>query len=69
MTSVRLPLEIENRLNDLCGLTHRPKSYYICEALTKYLEDMEDTYIALKRISNPRRKLLTTEELLKRLDE
>jgi predicted xylose isomerase-like sugar epimerase len=32
-----------------------------------YLEDLEDTYIALERISDPRRVLLSTEEVLDEL--
>jgi hypothetical protein len=30
-----------------------------------YLEEIEDSYDILERISNPRRKLLSTEEVLK----
>lgn len=69
MASIRLPEEIESRLNNLCQLTHRSKSFYVKEALSRYLEDMEDAYIALDRIARPNRKLLTTEEILNKLEE
>ncbi|MFO0389193.1 MAG: ribbon-helix-helix protein, CopG family [Alphaproteobacteria bacterium] len=69
MTSVRLPENIDTRLDQLCALTKRSKSFYIKEALTHYLEDIADGYIALDRISRPNRKLLTTKELLKELDK
>ncbi len=69
MTTVRLPQNIELRLSELSRLTHRSKSFYIKEALNKYLEDIEDTYIALERVSSPKRKLLTTEEILKELNK
>jgi len=67
MTSIRLPLEIENRFKRLCIITHRSKSFYIREALLKYIDDMEDLYISLERIASPQRKFLTTEEVLKKL--
>ncbi len=69
MTSVRLSEEMEASLCRLSALTHRPKSFYIKEALSRYLEDMEDTYIALERISAPKRKVLSTKEVLKILEE
>lgn len=67
MTSIRLPEDLNNRLENLAAITHRPKSFYIREALSRYIEDLEDGYIALERISSPKRKLLTTEEVLKEL--
>ena len=67
MTAVRLPADIEIRLNNLSAITHRPKSFYIREAIKQYLEDMEDGYIALERIANPNRKFLTNKQVLKEL--
>jgi len=69
MTTVRLPEDLENRLIKLSAMTHRPKSFYIREAITQYLEDMEDLYISLDRMTNKNRNLLTTEEILKKLEE
>jgi|CXWL01.1.fsa_nt_gi RHH-type rel operon transcriptional repressor/antitoxin RelB len=68
MTSVRLPENIDMQLEQLCAMTKRSKSFYIKEALTTYLEDIADQYIALDRIARPGR-LLTTKELLKELDD
>ncbi len=67
MTSVRLPQNIETQLEQLCGVTKRTKSFYIKEALTRYLEDIGDYYIAIDRISSPKRKLLSTEETIEKL--
>jgi RHH-type rel operon transcriptional repressor/antitoxin RelB len=69
MTSVRLPENIDAQLSQLCDLTKRSKSFYIKEALTRYLEDVADYHIAVDRISRPSRTFLTTEELLKELDK
>jgi len=68
MTSVRLPDNIDTQLEQLCSLTKRSKSFYIKEALTRYMEDIADYYIAMDRIAQPKRKLLSTKELLKELE-
>ena len=46
MLTVRLPDNIEKRLNALALATKRPKSYYVREALERFMEDMEDAYLA-----------------------
>ena len=69
MASIRLTSTQESRLENLCKLTRRSKSFYIKEAIEKYLEDMEDAYIALERISNPERALLSTEEAINELEK
>lgn len=39
MLSVKLPKDLEDRLNSLAAATHRPKSYYLRAALERYLEE------------------------------
>ena len=68
MTSVRLPEDIEYRLNALAMETHRTKSFYIIEALRNCIEDFEDVYTAIERISMPNRKITTSAEILARLE-
>ena len=46
MQTVRLPENLEKRLNALASATKRPKSYYVREALEKALDDLEDAYMA-----------------------
>ena len=46
MLSVRLPKNLENRLNILAKATKRPKSFYVREALERTIEDIEDCYLA-----------------------
>jgi RHH-type rel operon transcriptional repressor/antitoxin RelB len=67
MVSVRLPKEIDHRLEHLAKLTKRTKSYYILEALTSYLEEVEDVYIALHRLEKPAKRW-SLEELEKEID-
>ena len=68
MTTVRLPTELEDKLDHLAKITQRSKSFYIKEALERYLEDMEDVYVTLSRIAEPRANYLTSKELKKKLD-
>jgi predicted nucleotidyltransferase len=44
MISVRLPKELEERLNKLAIEEERPKSYIIRKALEEYLADYEDSH-------------------------
>ena len=64
--SVRLPDDIVNRLNQLAALTGRSKSFYITEAILEHLDDMEDIYLAEKRLEDiraGRSKTYTLEEV------
>jgi RHH-type rel operon transcriptional repressor/antitoxin RelB len=45
---------MEQRLDTLAKETHRPKSYYVREALERSLEEIEDIYLAEKRMENIR---------------
>lgn len=51
--AVRLEKELNQRLVTLATKTGRSKSFYVKQALSRYLEDMEDTYLAIDRIENP----------------
>jgi len=53
-TSVRLPEDAEKRLDALAESTGRTKAFYIREAILEYLEDMEDIFIAEKRLEELR---------------
>jgi RHH-type rel operon transcriptional repressor/antitoxin RelB len=53
-TSVRLPEEIERRLDALARSTGRSKAFYIREAILEYLDDLEDIYLAEKRLEDIR---------------
>ncbi|MGO9015641.1 MAG: TraY domain-containing protein [Dissulfurispiraceae bacterium] len=48
--SIRLPEKIEKRLHRLAAKTGRSKTYYVTEAIIEHLEDLEDSYLADKRI-------------------
>ena len=70
MIALRLPPEIEERLEALAKATGRSKSFYVREALIEHLEDMEDAYLAaatLERVRLGRERVFTTEEVRKDL--
>ena len=54
MLALRLPQEIEIRLEKLAKLTGRTKSFYAREAIVEQLTDLEDLYLAEKRLAKVR---------------
>ena len=56
MIALRLPAEIDSRLEALAKRTGRTKTFYAREAILRHLEDLEDTFVALDRLENPGRR-------------
>jgi RHH-type rel operon transcriptional repressor/antitoxin RelB len=50
MLALRLPPDIEQRLDALAKKTGRSKSYYAREAILRQIEDIEDYYLARQRL-------------------
>ena len=50
MLAVRLPADIEGRLEALAKATGRTKSFYAREAILEHLSDLEDLYLAEQRL-------------------
>jgi len=72
MTGVRLDVQMEQRLNALAAQTHRPKSYYMKEALKAYLDANEEVLLAVARyeeqVRNGTLVTYSLEEIKKRYD-
>jgi len=69
--SIRLPHEIEDRLENLSVKTGRSKSFYVKEAILDHLDDIEDTYLAekrLERINSGRIQTIPLQEVMKRYE-
>jgi len=64
---IRLPETINKRLGILADQTGRTKAYYVREALLDHLEELEDTYIALRRLEKPE-KTYSLEEVEQKRD-
>jgi RHH-type transcriptional regulator, rel operon repressor / antitoxin RelB len=68
MLALRLPPDIEERLAELARKTGRTKSYYAREAILEHLGDLEDAFIARRRLK-PGRARVSLEEIEAGLDE
>ncbi len=68
MLALRLPPAIEKRLDALAKKTGRSKSYYAREAILRQIEDIEDYYLARRRLaqSGPRVSLESLERNAKK---
>ena len=53
MLAIRLDTKTEKRLNDLAKRTGRTKTFYAREAILEHLEDLEDIYLATRRLKRP----------------
>ncbi|MGH8476687.1 MAG: type II toxin-antitoxin system RelB family antitoxin [Methylococcales bacterium] len=68
MLAIRLPKDLEKRLDTLAKLTGRTKSFYAREAIEKHLNDLEDIYLAEQRLTEIRAgktQTIPIEEVLK----
>jgi RHH-type rel operon transcriptional repressor/antitoxin RelB len=68
--SLRLPDDLKNRLDKLSKLTGRSKTFYMVEAISEKLQDLEDLYLAEERtraLRAGRSKTYTLDEVEKRL--
>ena len=71
MLAIRLSEDIEARLESLAKATGRTKTFYAREAILEYIEDLEDFYLAEKRLADiqaGRTKTIPLEEVMKRYD-
>jgi RHH-type transcriptional regulator, rel operon repressor / antitoxin RelB len=50
MLAIRLPEKIEKRLDRLAKRTGRTKTYYAREAILRHLDELEDIYLAERRL-------------------
>jgi RHH-type rel operon transcriptional repressor/antitoxin RelB len=57
MLALRLPPEIEKRLDTLAKKTGRTKSFYAREAILRQIEDIEDYYLASRRLARGGRRV------------
>lgn len=63
MIAVRLPQDIELRLDNLAKQTGRTKTFYVREAIQEYLDELEDIYLATSRVKSLK-KTVSLDELI-----
>jgi len=69
MLAIRLPEDIEKRLDALAKETGRTKSFYVREAILRHLEDLEDIHeaeIELAKVRAGESDLVSLEEMMER---
>ena len=52
--SIRFPEALDVRLDHLAALTGRTKAFYVNAAVAEYLDELEDVYLAEKRLEEIR---------------
>ena len=71
MLGVRLPETLDRRLDKLTKKTHRPKSFYVKEALQAYLDAYEEDLLTIAEYEEQKRSgtlvTYTLEEVMERL--
>lgn len=65
MLAIRLPAEIEERLEKLAKSTGRTKSFYVRQAILEHLEELEDIYLAERALEDIRQGKQKTTPLTK----
>lgn len=69
MLAIRLPSEIEDRLEALAKATGRSKTFYARQAILEHLDDLEDIYLAEQRlidIRSGKTQTIPLEDVMKR---
>ena len=69
MLAIRLPETIEKRLDRLAKRTGRTKTYYAREAILRHLDDLEDIFLAEKRLEavrSGRSRTIPLEKIMRR---
>ena len=69
MLAIRLPADVETRLEALAQATGRTKTFYAREAILEHLDDLEDLYLAEQRlidIRSGKTQTVLLEDVLKR---
>ena len=66
MLALRLPPDMERRLEQLAKKTGRTKSYYAREAILEKIEEMEDRYLAEERHRADSGERIPLDEMMRR---
>ena len=68
MLALRLPREIEDRLDALAKATGRTKSYYARMAILEFMEDIEDAQAAMESLKEDDGARIPLSEIIRELD-
>ena len=65
--SIRLSNELVHKLEDLSGAMERSKTYIIRKALESYLQEYNDSIVALERLIDIDDEIISSEEMREQL--
>lgn len=71
MLAIRLPEDLEKRLDNLAKRTGRTKTFYARQAIEQHLDDLEDLYLAEQRLTEiraGRTQTVPLEDIMKHYD-
>jgi predicted DNA-binding protein len=66
--SISLDEEQIQKIDEICKVSERTKSWIVKKALDSYFEDLEDLEIAAERLMTNKSEFLTENELRKQLE-
>ena len=61
--SLSLDKELIDRIDDVCKVSERTKSWFVKKAVENYFDEIEDVEIALQRFSDPRSEYISEKQL------
>ncbi len=69
MLALRLPADLEKRLDDLAKKTGRTKSFYARQAIVEYIDDLEDIALAEAALADDDGSRFSLDEIMRGLDK
>ena len=61
--SLSLDEELIDRIDDVCKVSERTKSWLVKKAIENYFDEIEDVEIALQRLSDPKTEYISEKQL------
>ena len=61
--SLSLDKELIDRIDDICKVSERTKSWFVKKAVENYFDEIEDAEIALQRLSDPKSEYISEKQL------
>jgi len=61
--SLSLDKELIDRIDDVCKVSERTKSWFVKKAVENYFDEIEDVEIALQRLSDPKSEYISEKQL------